>query len=90
MLIAFTTNISMFDILISMFTVQVAILVIDCQGTGDVTYGSPELDNIILYIGLQLANVLIFNLEKSLVINDMTRLNVSNQPPVNGNSVCIM
>ena len=53
-----------------------AILLVDCQGTGDTSHSSPHLDTIIFYISLQLANVQVFNLVKQLTSNDVERLKV--------------
>jgi len=53
------------------------IVLIDCQGTGDSLKSTPTLDNLILYLGLQLANVQILNLKSVLQTNDLERIDVS-------------
>jgi len=53
------------------------IVLIDCQGTGDSLMSTPTLDNLILYLGLQLANVQILNLKGVLQTNDLERIDVS-------------
>ena len=58
------------------FPHQVAVLLIDCQGTGDVTHSSPHLDTVIFYISLQLANVQIMNLVKQMTTSDIERIEV--------------
>jgi len=52
-------------------------VLIDCQGTGDSLMSTPTLDNLILYLGLQLANVQILNLKSVLQTNDLERIDVS-------------
>lgn len=54
-----------------------AVLLIDCQGTGDVKYGSSSLDNITSFISLQLSDVLVINLMRQFDIGALTRLKVS-------------
>ena len=61
---------------------QVAVLLIDCQGTGDVTHSSPHLDTVIFYISLQLANVQIMNLMKQMTTSDIERIEVRKAWPI--------
>ncbi|KAF6034849.1 ATL1 [Bugula neritina] len=53
---------------------DIVIVLVDCQGTGDSLMSTPTLDNLILYLGLQLANVQILNLKSVLQTNDLERI----------------
>ncbi|KAF6034850.1 ATL3 [Bugula neritina] len=55
---------------------DIVIVLIDCQGTGDSLMSTPTLDNLILYLGLQLANVQILNLKSVLQTNDLERIDM--------------
>ncbi|KAF6033813.1 hypothetical protein EB796_007879 [Bugula neritina] len=55
---------------------DIVIVLIDCQGTGDSLKSTPTLDNLILYLGLQLANVQILNLKSVLQTNDLERIDM--------------
>ena len=49
----------------------------DCQGTGDNKKGSTELDHLILFLGVRMANVQIVNVRSSIKNDDLTHLEVS-------------
>ncbi|KAF6028112.1 ATL1 [Bugula neritina] len=55
---------------------DIVIVLIDCQGTGDSLMSTPTLDNLILYLGLQLTNVQILNLKSVLQTNDLERIDM--------------
>ena len=59
-----------------LFIFQIAVLVVDCQGTGDTENADVQLDTLIFYIGLQLASFQIINVTNRLKSDDITRLNV--------------
>ncbi|KAF6033679.1 hypothetical protein EB796_008015 [Bugula neritina] len=48
----------------------------DCQGTGDARLSSPTLDNLILYMGVQMASIQILNLKGVLQATDLERLDL--------------
>ena len=56
---------------------QKKIMMIDCQGTFDSERSTPTLDNLTLYIGLQLSDVLILNVRSQIQSTDFERLEVS-------------
>ena len=47
------------------------------MGTGDTENGSLELDNLLLYLGLQLSHVQIINIKGKLTPSDIESLHVS-------------
>ena len=47
------------------------------MGRGDTENGSEELDNLLLYLGLQLSHVQILNVQKKLMTPDIECLHVS-------------
>ena len=47
------------------------------MGRGDPNNGNAELDNILLYLGLQLSHVQILNMKGSLTTPDIESLHVS-------------
>ena len=51
-------------------------MLMDCQGTGDNQQSSPTLDNAILFLGLQMANVQILNVKSQMQSDDLERLKV--------------
>ena len=51
-------------------------MLMDCQGTGDNQQSSPTLDNAILFLGLQMANVQILNVKSQMQSDDLLRLKV--------------
>ena len=55
---------------------QVAIVLIDSMGRGDTENGSEELDNLLLYLGLQLSHVQILNVKGKLTTPDIECLHV--------------
>ena len=60
---------------------QIAVVLMDCQGTGDTVNGDTNLDNLIHYIGLQAATVQIVNIQNRLQnshVNDI-QVQCSNQ-----------
>ena len=48
----------------------------DCQGTGDIKKSDLRLDNLILYIGLTLADVQILNIRGGLGNSELENLEV--------------
>ena len=52
-------------------------LLVDCQGTGDVRQSSLSLDTLITYISLQISSVQIINLKGQMTSDDLNRLKVS-------------
>ena len=56
---------------------QVGVLVVDCQGTGDTANTDTQLDTLIFYIGLQISSFQIINVLNRLKSDDITRLDVS-------------
>lgn len=57
---------------------QVAILLVDCQGTSDNRRSDVKLDTLIMYISLQLSSVQILNVVRYLRSDELTALKVSN------------
>ena len=51
-------------------------LLIDCQGTGDIRQSNSTLDTMITYISLQMSNVQIINLKSQMTSEDLFRLQV--------------
>ena len=58
--------------------VQVAVLLVDCQGTSDNRRSDVKLDTLIMYISLQLSSVQILNVVRYLRSDELTALKVSN------------
>ena len=56
---------------------QRAILLMDCQGTKDIDQSTPTLDNLIMFLGVQLSDIHILNLKGNLGADDCDRLGVS-------------
>ena len=54
---------------------QIAVALLDCQGTGDPVQGTA-LDTLLVYMSLQLCNVQILNLQSRLKNTDFLRLKV--------------
>ena len=57
---------------------QVAILLVDCQGTSDNRRSDVKLDTLIMYISLQLSSVQVVNVVRYLRSDELTALKVSN------------
>ena len=57
---------------------QVAILLVDCQGTSDNRRSDVKLDTLIMYISLQLSSVQVLNVVRYLRSDELTALKVSN------------
>lgn len=55
---------------------QVAVLLVDCQGTGDTQQSSVQLDTLIFYISLQIASVQLINLASQMTSEDLLKLKV--------------
>ncbi|XP_067951802.1 atlastin-2-like, partial [Watersipora subatra] len=53
-----------------------AIILMDCQGTADSMRSNPTLDNLILFLGLQLADVHILNVNQSMGADAISRLSL--------------
>ena len=49
----------------------------DCQGTKDIDQSTPTLDNLIMFLGVQLSDMHILNLKGNLGADDFDRLGVS-------------
>ncbi|XP_067943072.1 atlastin-3-like [Watersipora subatra] len=52
-----------------------AIILLDCQGYADPTRSDPTLDNLILFIALQLGDVHILNVNQTFGNEDLSQLN---------------
>ena len=48
----------------------------DCQGTGDIQRSDSRMDNLILFLGLTLADVQILNVKSVLTVSELERLEV--------------
>ncbi|XP_067943066.1 guanylate-binding protein 4-like [Watersipora subatra] len=53
-----------------------AIILLDCQGTADPMKSDPTLDNLILFLALQLGDVHILNVNQSFGCGDLSHLSV--------------
>jgi len=54
-----------------------AIVVIDIQGLGDSDNSNEAVDNLLMYIGLQMCNVQIINVNRKLVSFHLVKVAVS-------------
>ena len=59
------------------YLLQIVIMLVDSQGTGDNRKSDVNLDTLIMYISLQLATVQALNIKSYLTSNDMFSLKVS-------------
>ena len=55
------------------------------MGKGDSLQGNPEMDNLLLYLGLQLSNVQVLNMRRTLQSTDLESLSVC----ISLHTVCI-
>ena len=56
---------------------QRGIILMDCQGNKDLLQSTPTLDNLIMFLALQLSDMHILNLRGTLGADDFERLGVS-------------
>ena len=49
----------------------------DCQGSKDLKRSTPTLDNLIMFLGLQLSDIHILNTKGTIGADDFERLGVS-------------
>ena len=59
-----------------LFVLQVAVYLIDCQGTGDTKQNNSQLDTLIFYISLQISSAQLVNLRGLMEARDITSLQV--------------
>jgi len=56
---------------------QVAIVIVDIQGLGDSDNSDEAVDNLLMYVGLQMCNVQIINVNRKLNSYHFTKVAVS-------------
>jgi len=56
---------------------QVAIALIDIKGMGDLRNASEAVDNLLMYVGLQICNLQIINVKGELLASEFAKLSVS-------------
>ena len=56
---------------------QRGIILMDCQGNTNLRQSSPTLDNLIMFLALQLSDMHILNLRGCLGASDFERMSVS-------------
>ena len=59
------------------YILQVAILLVDFMGQGDTENTSQDLDDLLLYLGLQLAHVQLINVKGKVTNSYLNSLDVS-------------
>jgi len=56
---------------------QVAIALIDIQGLGDSRNASEAIDNLLMYVGLQICNLQIINVRGEVLATEFAKISVS-------------